>query len=492
MTDESMITVESSKEDVANYFSKKFSLKEEVKNNLLKEDISADVLYDLDENDFKQLGIKLGPLKKMKTFLKDNKDKFEEKKIEEKITAISKPEEVSSFFEKCLDFKGDLNNLDGKGLIELNEEGIKKLGLNIGQKKKIVKYINYFKTLKVEPPEETEMKITKESSQDEISKYFKEILNLSDSAINALELDGESLFSLEDSDIDGVDELTKEEKEKLKNFLKEIKEKNQNSQESPQEIEIILTNESKKEEVDKYLKEKLKLSDKAIEALELDGETLFSLEESDIDQTDDLSQEEKDILKNFIKELKDKNQKNKEPEIIITNKSNKDEVAKFLKEKLKFSDKAIESLELEGETLFSLEEKEIDDVEELTQEEKDNLKKFLNEEKEKRQKEKSIEENGKPEEISQKVEEVKNDERPAENVELKVDNKNSKKEEKEKKDEEKEKIEKKENINEEKEKEKHEIVMMEEKGKKVEDEEKEKKKIKEEKNKDKDKENNKD
>ena len=112
-----MISIESSKEEVANYFVKKFKIKEEAKNNIIKEDITADVLYDLDENDFKSIGIKLGPLTKIKNFLKENKDKFEEKQINEKITIISKPEEVSSFFERCLNFKGDIKNLDGKGLI---------------------------------------------------------------------------------------------------------------------------------------------------------------------------------------------------------------------------------------------------------------------------------------------------------------------------------------------------------------------------------------
>ena len=35
--------------------------------------------------------------------------------------------------------------MDGKGLIELKEEEIKNFGLNLGQRKKIIKYINYFK-----------------------------------------------------------------------------------------------------------------------------------------------------------------------------------------------------------------------------------------------------------------------------------------------------------------------------------------------------------
>jgi len=57
---------------------------------------------------------------------------------------------VSNFFKNCLNFSGKINNLDGKGLIELDKEGINQLELNMGQSKKLINYINYFKTLKVE------------------------------------------------------------------------------------------------------------------------------------------------------------------------------------------------------------------------------------------------------------------------------------------------------------------------------------------------------
>ena len=376
MTEE-MISSESSKEDVANFFVKKSYIKEEEKNNLIKEDISGDVLLDLEDMDFKTLKLKLGPLKKIKNFIKENKDKFKEIQINEKITAKSKPEEVAQFFEKCLNFKGELNNLDGKGLIELNEEGIKKLGLNIGQRKRIIKYINYFKTLKIEEPEETEIILREESSEEEVTKYLKTKLNFRESSIEALALDGKSLFSLEESDIDGVDDLNQEEKDNLKKLIKELKEPKGEAQD---EAEILLNKESTEEEVAKYLKQKLKINENGIKSLGLDGDSLLQIEESDIDGADDLNQEEKERLKKFLIEFKEKNQ---EKEIKITKESDVKDVAKFLKEKLKFSDKSIESLELDGVSLFSLEEKDIDDAEDLTQEEKDNLKKFLKEEKEK-------------------------------------------------------------------------------------------------------------
>ena len=355
-----MINSNSSKEDVANYFEKNCKIKEDVKKNMIKEDISGDILFDLDDNDFKALGIKVGPLAKIKKFLKENKDKFEEKQINEKITAKSNPTEVAEFFKKCLNFNGELNNLNGKGLIELNEEGINKLGLNIGQKKKLIKYINYFKTLKIDETEDTnEIIFTKESTEEEITKYLKEKLNFRDSAIESLGLDGDSLFTIEEKDIDELEELNQEEKNNLKQLIKKLKEKSlgqETKQETKEEKPLLLRRESSEIEVGKYLKEKLKINDKGIESLALDGERLFELEEMDIDRTEELNEEEKDNLKKLIKDLKENNE---EPEIKISKESSEEEVAKFLKEKLKINVKGIESLALDGESLFTLDEMDI-------------------------------------------------------------------------------------------------------------------------------------
>ena len=140
----------------------------------------------------------------------------------------------------------------------MSDEDIKKLGLNLGQSKKIIRYINYFKTLKIEEPEEIDIVITKESNQSDVANLLRKKLKFSETAIEALELDGKGLFLLEESDINDVDELTEEEKTNLKNYLKELKE----GKEEPQEEELKITKESTKEEVVNFLKKKLKLSDK--------------------------------------------------------------------------------------------------------------------------------------------------------------------------------------------------------------------------------------
>ena len=180
-----MLTVESSKEDVGNFMVENLKLKEDIKNILIKEDISGDVLLDLTEEELKSIGIKVIQVRKIKAYVDQNKNKFGEKKFTEIISVYSDSSEVAEFFRKSLNFNGDLNNLDGKGLLELNDESITNFGLTLGQRKKLVKYISYFKTLKVEPPKE--LVLTKESKPEEVIDFFKKRFKFSDEGIKSLE-----------------------------------------------------------------------------------------------------------------------------------------------------------------------------------------------------------------------------------------------------------------------------------------------------------------
>ena len=62
-----------------------------------------------------------------------NKDKIKENKIEEEISPNSTCEEVSKFFEKYLNFKGNVN-ITGEMLFKLSEDDIKELGRKLGMK----------------------------------------------------------------------------------------------------------------------------------------------------------------------------------------------------------------------------------------------------------------------------------------------------------------------------------------------------------------------
>ena len=287
----------STKEEVAEYMCSKNNLKDDVKNILLNEYISGDVLPELSIKDMEELKIKLGPRKRIEKFISENKSNFKEKEITEKIMLNSNAEEVKAFFKNSLEFTGELNGLDGKGLLELTEEGMKELGLKFGQRKRLIKYIEYFKTLK--PPEEEEILISRQSSEEEVANFLKMRLKFSQDSIKNIELDGETLFDLKEEDVDRLKEITEEEKENLKKFIRGEFDK-------AQEI-IKLDLHSSLEDICNFLKKKLNFSDEAIESIkeqDLDAETFFSLSEEDINKIDGISELEKEKLNIYLTEYR--------------------------------------------------------------------------------------------------------------------------------------------------------------------------------------------
>ena len=298
---------------------------------------------------------------------------------------------------------------------------MKNLGLNLGQKKKLIKYIEYFKTIEIEdiPEPEEQILITKNSNEEDVAKFLNKKLHFSQDSIDALGLDGESLFLLEITEVQGLTELTEEERENLINYLKESKNE-----------KLCITNESTEKEVAEFLKKELNFKDESIKELSLDGISLFLLkvttENNNISKNEeelknDSQNENKSEMESIKKEIsKDKdisniedskkqdngNKENDEEKykiqetpgydtpkieknecdskkeyehIAITKESSKEEILKFVKIKLNFDEKK----------LFSISENEIDELSIITQEEKLILKYFLNKNKEKAQKDES-------------------------------------------------------------------------------------------------------
>ena len=138
-----IVSSSSTKEEVSSFLSYKYQIEKRVQDNIIKEDISGDILLDLADEDFKKIGLKKELIKKIKNYLGQIKANFPEKKIEPTINASSTIEEVKGFFEKNIGFKIE-SELDGKKLLELNDKDFQNLGLSIGQRKKLEKYIKYF------------------------------------------------------------------------------------------------------------------------------------------------------------------------------------------------------------------------------------------------------------------------------------------------------------------------------------------------------------
>ena len=248
--EEVTITQKSKKEEIADYFLCKYEISQESKNRIIEEDISGEVLMSLDKEDFKLLEIKFGTIRNIKKFLEKNKSNFKEEDIKEIITRFSKENEVKMFFEKCLNFKKELN-INGKELLELEDNKMKKLGLNLGQRKKLIRYINHFKT-----KEKEEIILTRNSNEEEIAKFLVNKLSFSPESVKELDLNGESFFDLMDSDIKELkesleySEILENEKNNLINYLIEEKNKKKDENLNKINVETINNKENLVEEVD--------------------------------------------------------------------------------------------------------------------------------------------------------------------------------------------------------------------------------------------------
>jgi len=183
------------KEEVVVFFESKFSLNQDISNKFINEYITGDILPNLSFNDFIFLGLNLETIINWNKYYDENEDNFYIDEIKEEISYKATSEEVKHFFESYLDFKENINNLNGQMLLELNEESMKQLGMKLGQRKRLTKYINYLNKMK--------NIITINSSKEEVANFLLKNSNLSKQTIEKLQFDGKSIFTLDLNSFNG-------------------------------------------------------------------------------------------------------------------------------------------------------------------------------------------------------------------------------------------------------------------------------------------------
>ena len=218
-TNEKEINKDSSPQEIVDYFVKTFNYKKEDFSCLIKEKISGDVLPYLTNEDFEELKIKLGHKKRIKKFIADNIEKLIRNKIDIKINVNSSQNDVKKFLEKYLDFKGIIQPIDGKKLISMTEKEMKDIGFLLGQRKKLKMFIDYI-------PKNKKQNSGVLITEEDVANFLKNKFKISDKIIDKMALDGETLLSLTENDIDEIDELPQETKRALKNFITKEKIKN--------------------------------------------------------------------------------------------------------------------------------------------------------------------------------------------------------------------------------------------------------------------------
>lgn len=367
------LSIDSTKEEVSEYFVKNFKFPESATEILIKEDISGSVLPQLSQLKQKEFleifsakeKVSGVSYQRIKNYLRNNEDKFKEKEIKEVILAHSDSNEVKNFFDKYLNFQKELNGLNGKSLIELDEPKMIQLGLNLGQRLKLKKYIEHFKSLNDNLNKKDNIKITKNSTEQDVAEFLKIKLKFSQDSIDLLGFDAETFLDLKIEDIDSYDTLKEEERKNLKKYLSG--ELNFEEEKYKSEPDIIITNESNEKEVSTFLEKKFGFKKEVIEEFKgYEGRDLLSLTDEVIEGFEFLTLEEKNKIKEFIKDYNSK--KNKIEKVDeINEKSNEEEIINFLKKKLN-----INKIEVN-----LLTEKDIEKIQNLTEKEKLVLNDFI-------------------------------------------------------------------------------------------------------------------
>lgn len=146
MEDDLFISVNSSCKEVAEAFSKKFQLKDNEKQKLINEGISGDVLSEFLKYK-RDLKFTAKSSFKIEEYLKQNGEKFKPKEIDKNIS-IENEKDIKNFFAKYIEFDGSVEDIkEINDLKQLKEEDMKKMGLNIGQRIRLSRYVHYFNSL---------------------------------------------------------------------------------------------------------------------------------------------------------------------------------------------------------------------------------------------------------------------------------------------------------------------------------------------------------
>ena len=135
------ISINSTKEDVSQFLFDNFRISKKVYENIIKENITGEILIYLEDDDYTFLEISPKVKEKIKEYLESNKKKLIVKSIKLPLKFDSNKNEVIDFFEKYLSFKGNLNDdINGKKLLILNYWILEIF-------KSFIYYFNFIKTI---------------------------------------------------------------------------------------------------------------------------------------------------------------------------------------------------------------------------------------------------------------------------------------------------------------------------------------------------------
>ena len=195
------LSINSKKEEVSQFFVDNYKITEKVKENIIKESIDGEALILLKDDDYTFLEISPEIKDNIKHYIESNKKNFILNQNKITLKFDSNKNETIDFCEKYLSFKENLNDdTNGKKLLTLSEQEMKNLGLNLGQRKKLINYIKYVNN----------------NYKKELIEYLKKEVKSLNEFIETLDLNEENSFLLIEQKINNLN-FPKNKKKKQRN-----------------------------------------------------------------------------------------------------------------------------------------------------------------------------------------------------------------------------------------------------------------------------------
>ena len=242
------INKESTSNEICNFLKQNGFIKNEnILSNFKKENIKGNEILFLEADDFIQLGFKFH--KKITKTLEEIKNNQKEILVfNENINQQSTNEDVYHFLQNEIKLEENVlknfQDINGQKLKELNYENLKELGLKLGERRKLLKYLKSFDNTK----EISINEITVNSTIEEVCLFLKNRFKLKEDSleqIKASEINGEGFFNLSEDDFEELNIFDTDIQKSILDYINKNKPKNEILIETTKnkiEENIIITN----------------------------------------------------------------------------------------------------------------------------------------------------------------------------------------------------------------------------------------------------------
>ena len=261
------ITKESTSEEICNFLKQNGFIKNEnILSNFKSENIKGNEILFLEADDFLQLGFKF--YKKITKTLEEIK--INQKDIlsfNENIDEQSTIKDVYNFLKNEIKLEENVlknfQDINGKNLKELNNDNLKELGLKLGERRKLLKYL---KSCNNTTTEISIKDITINSTPEEVCLFLKNRFKLDKEALEQIkdsEINGEGFFNLSQDDFGELNINDIDIQKSILNYINEHKPKPKietikETEQNKIEENIIITTNIEETEEENYIEENFK------------------------------------------------------------------------------------------------------------------------------------------------------------------------------------------------------------------------------------------